>query len=287
MPWRSFFRSDLRLAIGSLIPQNFPEVFPEDSQIWRISRERVILLAGPAAAILQIAHPEVALGVHHHSGFREDSLTRLRRTLDAVYTVTFGSPSEVQAMYAVVGEKHASVRGTTPRAYSAFSPDAQMWVLATLIMLAVESYEKFISPLNEDEKSEYYRQMREFGKGFGLSLDYGPRHWNDFRVYYEEKIHAPEMGSLPISRELARHIAQPRHPFYLRALWPVSVFMAREFLPSPLAEKLGFAKSPSHGLGTSVLQYALPSVLRMTPPGIRFEEKYLQALARLGKDSAI
>ena len=247
----------------------------------------MILLAGPAAAILQIAHPEVALGVHHHSSFREDSLTRLRRTLEAVYTVTFGSPAEVQAMYAAVKEKHASVRGTNPRAYSAFSPDAQMWVLATLIMLAVEGYEKFISPLTEEEKSEYYRQMREFGKGFGLPLEYGPQEWRDFQTYYEEKIHSPEMGSLPISRELASHIAKPRRPFYLRVLWPVSVFMTQEFLPSPLAEKLGFAKSPSHGLGASILHYALPPILRIIPPGIRFEGKYLRALARAEKDSAI
>src|SRR5690606_37813674 len=54
--------------------------------MWRITREQVLLLGGPSAAILQIAHPTVALGVAHHSDFRADTLGRLRRTLDAIYT---------------------------------------------------------------------------------------------------------------------------------------------------------------------------------------------------------
>ena len=39
-------------------------------QMWRINREAVLLGAGPAALLLQIAHPLIAEGVAQHSGFQ-------------------------------------------------------------------------------------------------------------------------------------------------------------------------------------------------------------------------
>jgi len=256
-------------------------LFPEDSAIWKISRERVILLAGPAAAILQIAHPEVALGVQNHSSFREDSLARLHRTLEAVYTATFAPREEAEAMYALVHEKHAAVQGTSPRPYSAFSLDAQMWVLATLIMLAVESYERFIAPLTSGDKQAYYADMRTFGEGFGLPKSHGPQTWDSFVTYYEAEVSSPQMASLPICRELASAIARPERPIFLRLLWPASVLFTREFLPSPLAEKLGFPSTAGQRLMSAALQASLPSVLRHLPKPWRFERQYLAALRRL------
>ncbi len=46
--------------------------------MWRINREAVLLGAGPAALLLQIAHPHVAEGVAHHSDFEADPWRRLR-----------------------------------------------------------------------------------------------------------------------------------------------------------------------------------------------------------------
>ena len=51
------------------------------SRMWRINREAVLLGAGPAALLLQLAHPLVAEGVAHHSRFEEDPTRRLRNTL--------------------------------------------------------------------------------------------------------------------------------------------------------------------------------------------------------------
>src|SRR5437868_4792684 len=58
--------------------------FGADSILHRICRERAILLHGPAAAVMQVAHPLVATGVRDHSDFRTAPLRRLWRTLDAV-----------------------------------------------------------------------------------------------------------------------------------------------------------------------------------------------------------
>ncbi len=75
---------------GDFIP------FAPESMMWRINRERVVLLAGPAAAVLQVAHPQVAMGVAAHSIFRTNSIGRLHRTLEAVYSVAFGTSDEVE-----------------------------------------------------------------------------------------------------------------------------------------------------------------------------------------------
>ena len=252
-------------------------MFPPDSAIWRITREHVLLLGGPAAAILQIAHPQVALGVAAHSDFRNDSLGRLRRTLDAVYTITFAPRSEVEAMAARVRSTHARVQGQTPQRYSAFSPDAQMWVVATLVQLSIEMFGRFVTPLSASACDSFYRDMRVFGVFFGLPVSHGPQSWSEFSDYYHGILEGDLLGSLPISAELARHIAYPRRPALLRALWPLSGLAAREFLPSPLREKLGLPGTPATRLGLAVLDAVLPAVIPVLPPSWRFAKKYRQA----------
>jgi uncharacterized protein (DUF2236 family) len=248
--------------------------------MWRITREQVLLLGGPSAAILQIAHPTVALGVAHHSDFRADTLGRLRRTLDAIYTITFCPRTEVEAMAARVRAAHRPVRGETPRRYSAFSPDAQLWVLATLIRLSVEMFERFVGPIPLGEREDFFRGMREFGTWFGLPADYGPQDWAGFTAYYEGMLSGDLLGSLPVSREIARHIVYPQKPVILRTLWPLSSVVAREFLPSPLREKLGLPSTLFSRWAAASLDILLPRVLPVLPPQLRFAPHYVRAMER-------
>jgi len=246
--------------------------------MWRISREHALLLGGAAAAILQVAHPVVALGVARHSDFRNDTLGRLRRTLDAVYTIAFAPRREVEVMAERVRASHARVRGETPRRYSAFSPEAQMWVLATLVQLSVEMYERFVGPLSAEDRLAYYGDMRVFGRYFGLAEDYGPQTWAEFSCYYSDMLSGDLLASLPVSRELAWHVAHPGKPFALRLLWPLSGALAREYLPSPVREKLGLPSTPASRLTAAMVQAVLPGLLPGLPPQVRFAPRYLQAL---------
>jgi len=256
-------------------------IFPPDSAIWRISREHVLLLGGPAAAILQIAHPEVALGVAAHSDFRNDSLGRLLRTLEAVYTVTFAPRAQVEAMAERVRRSHARVRGWEPRRYSAFSPGAQMWVLATLIALSVELYGRYVGRLDSPARESYFHDMRIFGTFFGLPARHGPQTWNDFEIYYRDMLADPRLGSSPVCRELARHVAYPARPAILRPLWPLSGLAARNFLPPPIAEKLDLDPRPFDRAAGRLLDRAIPAILPLLPRRIRFAPQYLAALKRL------
>jgi uncharacterized protein (DUF2236 family) len=250
-------------------------LFGSDTVIWRVNRENLLLMGGPAAAILQIAHPQVALGVAAHSNFREDTLGRLRRTLEAVYTITFSPRSEVEAMAAHVRAIHAKVRGEAPQRYSAFSPDAQLWVLATLIELSVQLYEEYVMPLTAEEKEIYFHEMKGFGKWFGLPEDYGPQTWEDFRSYWDDMVNGNELASLPVSRELCRQIAYPDRPLWIRPGWILSGLLAREYVPSPIRERLGLtAPSP---LSIRLLRAGVKGLTLLLPPVARYVPHYRRA----------
>jgi uncharacterized protein (DUF2236 family) len=251
-------------------------LFGPDSIIWRVNRENLLLLGGPAAAILQNAHPQVALGVAEHSNFREDTLGRLRRTLEAVYTVTFSPRSEVEAMAVHVRAIHARVRGESPQRYSAFSPDAQFWVLATLIKVGLEIYEEFIAVLPPEEKERYFQEMKGFGKWFGLPETYGPQTWREFSTYWDEMIHGSELCSLPLSRELCRHIAYPAKPLWIRPGWVMSGFAAREYIPSPLREKLGLKANPE--FNRRIFRSGIRHLMPLLPPVVRYVPNYRRAI---------
>jgi uncharacterized protein (DUF2236 family) len=56
-----------------------PGLFGPGSQVWDIWREKLLLLGGPAAVLLQLAHPLIAAGVGAHSSFRDDPLAAFAR----------------------------------------------------------------------------------------------------------------------------------------------------------------------------------------------------------------
>ena len=85
------------------------------SQMWRINREAVLLGAGPAALLLQIAHPLVAEGVAAHSDYPADPFGRLRRTLRTTLAMVFGDGPEAERAVARLNRVHAGVRGEVDR----------------------------------------------------------------------------------------------------------------------------------------------------------------------------
>lgn len=154
-----------------------------------------------------------------------------------------------------------------------------MWVLATLMELATHCFVRFVGPLNQEDRESYYQDMRVFGTFFGLPVEYGPQNWCDFSAYYAAMIEGPVLGSLSISKELAHHVAFPHKPTILRAVWPISGLMTREFLPSPVRERLGFT-APSN-LESQLTDTIVSGLLPILPPSLRYAPHYLAALKRM------
>lgn len=262
-------------------------LFGPGSMMWRINRERSVLLGGGTATVLQVAHPAIALGVAQHSDFRRDMMGRLARTLAGVYDIGFGRRPQVEAAAARVAQAHHRVRGdATPlgikglRArYHAFDSDLQLWVLATLVMTGIDCHEAYIEPLETEQKETYLREMRLWCTFFGLPLDYGPQTWCDFRSYYAGMITGELLGSHPVCAEMARAVVYPVYPWWLRkAAWPFQ-FLVTEAIPSPLRERLGLASAPWKQKAWHVSRCWLPKAVELTPDFARFCGPYRARVA--------
>jgi uncharacterized protein (DUF2236 family) len=164
------------VAPGPGVPGD-PGLFGPRSQAWRIARERALLAAGPAALLLQLAHPLVAAGVAEHSDFHADPLHRLRGTLDVTCTVVFGDTVQATVAAARVAERHRSVSGRTTSpvgrfpagtGYQASDPRLALWVHATLLWSALELYDGFVAPLTPAQRTAYVADMAVFGRLFGV-----------------------------------------------------------------------------------------------------------------------
>lgn len=250
--------------------------------MWMINRERVVLLAGPAAAVLQVAHPMVAEGVARHSQFQTDPVGRLSRTLDAVYTVAFGTSAEVREVRRTVAERHGAVRGP---GYSAFDPRAQLWVLATLIMGSVKMYERFVRRLSTAEKNTFLEENRRFGGVFGLDPDLVWANWPDFVAYWDAMLEGSELGRTSICGEVARKVVRPDAPMFMRWLAPVFLALSLEVVPPDLVRKLGLKRSILQRPLWGCLDVFVPSILPWLPAVLRFAPHYRNALHRLPEPS--
>jgi|688.fasta_scaffold196900_2 uncharacterized protein (DUF2236 family) len=252
-------------------------VFAPDSAMWRINRERFVLIGGPAAAILQAAHPSVAFGVAEHSSFRDDIFRRLNRTLEAVYTVAFGTRAEVERLEARVRAIHEQVAGTHPAPYSALDPDALLWVLATLIVTSTEMHRRYAKPLAPDELERFFADMRTFGRCFGLEASHGPQTWPAFAEYYAAMIAGPLLGSHPLCAEVANAIVSPARPFSAWLLAPAVAPLACEYVPEPVRSRLRLPTRRWHAPAVRGFERTARAVLPLVPGVLRHAPAYTAA----------
>lgn len=250
-------------------------VFSTESAIWRINSQWTGLVYGPAAAILQIAHPAIAAGVARHSDFRNDTLGRLHRTLYDVNQIAFGTRAEAEAVRRRLRGVHGRVRGVSDSgvAYDAFDQDLMVWVLATLVMASIQGWELVHGLLGREEKQALLDDMVRFGTFFGVQADERLRGWNDFETYYEGMISGGLLGSDPVCGRLARVLVNPRDSVKGRVLGLGLGFLPVETLPPGLLERLTLRSTVLTRLRMRVFRAVFPRVYRWLPEKWRFYER--------------
>src|SRR5688572_27842581 len=88
-----------------------------ESVTWKVNREMIVVAGWGRAILLQLAHPAVAAGVHGHSSFRgslRSSLRRLRSTVGAMLSLTFGDTEQMITAAAGINVIHDRVQGRVP-----------------------------------------------------------------------------------------------------------------------------------------------------------------------------
>lgn len=132
-----------------------------DSVSWRVFKNPVSLfIGGITAVLLELAEPRVRSGVWDHTSFRTDPLPRMKRTGMAAMVTVYGARSVAEKMIAGVGRMHGRVTGVTPdgQAYRADDPELLDWVQATASYGFMQAYHRFVRPLSQAERDQFYAE---------------------------------------------------------------------------------------------------------------------------------
>ena len=195
------------------------------SVTWKVNREIVVVAGWGRAILLQLAHPAVAAGVHHHSSFRGsllNSFRRLHSTVGAMLSLTFGDTERMITAAAGINAIHDRVRGHVAeghgRAYSAHDPELQRWVHATLLESIPLTYELLVGPLTARERDRYCFEAAVMEPLLGMPSGWLPRDSAQLDAYMREQLGRGTIAVSDTSRALARAVLYPPR-WYLA--WPL------------------------------------------------------------------
>lgn len=266
-----------------------PGLFGPQSLTWHVGRERLLLLGGPAALLLQVAHPLIAAGVADHSDFRDHPYERLTATLDATLTITFGDRRQAEAAADRVGATHTRVRGKLETAvgpfpagssYDAWDPELALWVLATLVETALDTYHRFVHPLDMADRKRYFDEARPFAALFGVDADVMPASYEAFRWYVESMKRNSALTVGPESKDLARHILNPPVSRPLRPVAALARLFAASLIPSRLRRAFGLRWSRRDAALLRAAAGSIRLAVAATPGSVRYWPHYRTARQR-------
>ncbi|WP_246865172.1 oxygenase MpaB family protein [Clavibacter sepedonicus] len=179
-----------------------------------------------------------------HSDFASRPLDRLEGTLGYVYAVVFGSSDEIARARRIVGRAHAPVRaasaaadGSAP-AYSAYDPDLQLWVAATLYDSAVTMFELCFGRLPDEAADRVYREYAVLGTALQVPEGRWPADRAAFREYWEDRVATlePTEDARRVARTLlGGRVGSPA----LRAVMPVVALVTAGLLPPRMRSGFG------------------------------------------------
>jgi uncharacterized protein (DUF2236 family) len=241
-------------------------LFPPDAVVRRVDAEAVLLLGGGRALLMQLAHPQVAAGVADHSDFAVDPFSRLRRTLDATFTIVFGTTEQAMRTAGALRAVHDRVTGP---GYQANDPELLMWVHATLVDTALRVHGRFLRALPAAEAERYYDESMTIAEVLGVPRAAQPPDLTAFRAYVRDRVATLEVSDT--ARALAQSILYPRMPFG-PALQP-ALLVARQLtvglLPAPL--RAGYRLSWDRPRQTALVLAGVASrqVLPRVPSALR------------------
>ena len=257
--------------------------FNDDSMLRRVQGERMLMISGPRALLMQAAHPLAVEGLLAHTSGLDEPYERLARTAEVMSTIGFGSKAEADRMTRRVRAMHKRVNGTLDRdvgifpkgtPYAADDPELLMWVLFSLVDSGIVVYERFVGAMSIDEKQRYWQDFRVVGKLFGLAPDEMPADLEELDAYRDLVYASGRLHVSDWARVKAREIVfQPPVPLWLRPLVEVVNYMTVDLLPEPIRSDYGFAPlppAPIRGLTVSATaEYMKRIVLPLMPSGLR------------------
>ena len=241
------------------------------SVTWKVNREIVVVAGWGRAILLQLAHPAVAAGVHHHSSFRGSllaSLRRLRSTVGAMLSLTFGDTEQVISAAAGIQSIHDRVRGIGPEGgpYSAHDPDLQRWVHATLLESIPLTYELLVGPLTVRERDRYCMEAAIMEPLLGMPAGWLPRDTAQLDAYMQEMLSSGRLAVTDTSRALAHAVLYPPQWYLAWPAFRAVQLMTIGSLPPSIRQAYGFEWRARDARAFARWTAFLRMSLRLLPP---------------------
>jgi uncharacterized protein (DUF2236 family) len=239
---------------------------------WQVNREMIVVAGWGRAILLQLAHPSVAAGVHHHSSFRGSlraSFQRLHSTIGAMLAIAFGGTEQMIAAAAGINTIHDRVRGPVEDGgrgtYSAHDPGLQRWVHATLLDSIPLTYTLLAGPLTPQERDRYCAEGAIMEPLLGMPEGSLPRGSAELDHYMRDMLAGGHLVVTDTSRALARAVLYP--PRWWMA-WPA--FRAMQLLtigtlPPSIRQAYGFEWTDKDARAFSRWMAVMRTVLRLLP----------------------
>jgi len=196
--------------------------FARGSTLRRVVAEPVTALLVQRALVMEVAHPKVAAGVDHHSGFRRRPLQRAWVTADAAVRLVFGDNATATAAARKIYRTHDDIHGSTStgESYSAHEASLLTWVWATLVDTARLGHERWVRPLGPGESETYYEEALAFARFLGIPGDLLPPDTESFERYVSQMLIGDVLASTEECRRVATEVLWYRH-------WSVSPQLVR------------------------------------------------------------
>lgn len=235
-----------------------------------VNRERVLLVGGQRALVMQLAHPLVAAGVAEHSDFPARALDRLRRTLDLSLALIYGTEAEAEAASAGIRAVHDRVTGTAAgRSYVANDPDLLLWVNATLVDTTLLVYERFVRPLSERDRRRYYLETVDAAELFGIPRAVIPGDLEAFRAYMGWMLEGPELRATAEGRRLVADVLRPPLPLPLRLPTAAVRLITLPLLPERIRSMFGLRAGLRSRAALASASRASRLLLPLMPAAVR------------------
>ena len=265
--------------------------FGPRSMAWRIGRERMLVVGGGRAVLMQLAHPLVAAGVGGHSAYARDPWARTFATLDLMQRITFGTRGEARAASRTINRLHTHVTGTlsedagayaggTP--YHARQPDLLLWVYATLIDTGLYLHPLLVGPLTDDEREAYYQESKRTVVLLGLPETMLPPRLADLQAYVDEMLAGAELALTTEAREVARVILHLPVPFVLRPALALGGEATAGWLPERLRTLYDLSWDDRRQKLLEAAELGVRALLPAVPPALRYNVWAQRAYRRVG-----
>lgn len=157
-------------------PPGAPAMVGPDSVQWRVFKNPIALgVGGVAAVLLEFADARIRSGVWDHSIYKVDPIGRSQRTGMAAMVGVYAPKEAARRVIQGVTNMHSRVEGKTPNGehYKALDVELLDWVSATAGYGFLNAYDRFVSPLSEEEKRRFYAEGAPVARLYGVKTEIG------------------------------------------------------------------------------------------------------------------